>query len=280
MNDKAWFEFVQEIAADLSHGRVVFPTSFETTLKLRELMRSESTGAAEIERAVLADPLLSSKIVQVANSAAFARGGQRISDIRAAVVRIGMAHVRNLATAIAMSQMVTYRGMLPFKDVCQGMMRHSRRVAGVAMVLAREEGRIDPGKAYFAGLIHDIGVFYLIYRLAERTEFFSGTDELHALLHEWHGQIGHAVLATLDVPVDIQDAIAHHDDPRPVHHLRVLSDLLYVANVVAERSPESRAPIAGDKGDQFGAEIEKLDRYLDIVHGAEDEIAELSGALA
>ena len=35
-NADDWAEFVREIAIDLSKGRVVFPTSFDTTIRLRE----------------------------------------------------------------------------------------------------------------------------------------------------------------------------------------------------------------------------------------------------
>lgn len=280
LDNQAWFNFVREIAADLSHGRVVFPTSFETTLKLRELLRSDDAGAAEIERAVAADPLLSSKIVQVANSAAFSRGSASVCDIRAAIVRIGLHQVRNLATAVAMSQMVTYRQMLPYKDICQGMMAHCRRVAAVAAVLAREHSAQDSGKAYFAGLIHDIGVFYLLYRLSDRTEFFSNARELNALLHEWHGQIGHAVLATLDVPEDIQTAVADHDEPRAVRNVAQLADLIYVANLIAQLSRDGRAPIAGSSGDDLAAQVDQLDVYQATVASAENEIADLARAFA
>lgn len=280
MDHQAWFEFVREIAADLSHGRVIFPTSFETTLKLRELMRSDSASARDIERAISADPLLSSKIVQVANSAAFSRGGPRVSDVRSAVVRIGLNQVRSLSAAVAMSQMVTYRQMVPFKELCQGMMRHSRRVAGVALVLAREHSRIDPGKAFFTGLVHDIGVFYLIYRVADRTDLFRDMAELSMLLHEWHGQIGHAVLVTLDVPEEVQEAIAHHDEPRPVRTVNLLPDLLYVANLIAQMSPEGQAPIAGDNGGALAAQVDELAVYVETVRAASAEIADLSGAFA
>lgn len=276
MDREAWFGFVRAIAADLSKGKVVFPTSFETTLRLRDLLRSGEASAQDVVRAVAGDPLLSSRIVQLANSAAFARAGARVSDIRGAVVRIGIDQVRNLASAVAMSQMVTYRNMLPYKEICNGMIGHSRRVAALAAVLARNHSSQDPGKAFFTGLIHDIGVFYLIFRLSERTEFFTSLQELSALLHDWHGQVGHAVLATLDVPEDIQQAIADHDEPRPVRSLARLSDLLYVANLIAQRAPESRAPIGGADAAGLGANVENLEAYLHSVGDAEAELAELT----
>ena len=76
---EAWSEFVRQIAIDLSRGKVVFPTSFDTTIRLREVLRSERTGAAELVRIIAADPLLSTRVVQAANSVAYARRGPRVS---------------------------------------------------------------------------------------------------------------------------------------------------------------------------------------------------------
>lgn len=277
---EAWFRFVSEMAADLSHGKIVFPTSFETTFKLRELLRSEIAGAAEITRAVSVDPLLSARLVQVANSAAFARDGRKVSDLRAAVVRLGLVQVRNLATAVAMAQLVTYRQMVPYRRLGQQMLEHSRWVAAVSVVLAREHTSLEAGTAYFAGLIHDIGVFYLLYRLAERPEFFEGEDELNALLHDWHGQIGHAVLATLDVPEEVQLAVADHDEPRPVRSIAQLSDLLYVANLMAQHEPLASAPIVGEAAVACDNGVEQFELYRATVAAAREEILELTRAFA
>jgi len=277
---EAWFRFVSELAAELSSDKVVFPTSFEMTFKLRELMRSESVGAAEITRAVSADPLLSARLVQVANSAALSAGGTKVGTVRAAVVRLGLEQVRNLAAALAMAQLVTYRHMVPYRELCQRMLSHSRWVAAIAVVLAREHSRIDAGVAFLAGLIHDIGFFYLLYRLAERKGFFSNDHELLALLHDWHGQIGHAVLATLDLPDEILEAVADHDEPRRVSGLAQLADLLFVANALAQEQAESSAPVAGAPVDVAPQAIEHVAAYRATLAAARQELLELTRTFA
>jgi len=280
LQDRSWFAFAAEIAADLSSGKIVFPTSFDITIRLRELLRSETVGAAEITRAVSADPLLSARLVQVANSAAHAGAGKPISDIRAAIVRLGLEQVRNLASAVAMAQMVTYKKMLPFREIGQQMLEHCRWVAATAVILAREHSSIAAGEAYFTGLIHDIGVFYLLYRLSERPELYNGIEELHALLNDWHGQIGHAVLASLEVPEAIQQAIADHDEPRPVLAIAQLSDLIYVANILAQEIPAVRAPILAGCAPKSLAGVERIETYRSTVAAARDEIAQLARAFA
>ncbi len=277
---EAWFRFVSELAADLSSGRVVFPTAFETTYRLRELMRSSTAGADEIARAVSADPLLSARLVQVANSAALAPGGRTVNTVRAAVVRLGLEQVRNLSVALAMAQLVTYRHMVPYRLLCQQMLAHSRWVAAISVVLAREHSTTDAGVAFFAGLVHDIGVFYLLYRLAERRDLYATEAELLALLHDWHGQIGHAVLGALDVPEDILQAVADHDEPRHVVSLTQLADLLFVANALAQEEPPASAPVAGETRAADARAIERIEAYRATVAGQRDELLELTRTFA
>ena len=171
------------------------------------LPESERTGALELVRVISTDPLLSTRVVQAANSVAYSRIGPRVSDIRSAVVRIGSNQVKTLATAVAMAQLVTYRKMLPFKAICHRIIEHSRQVAAYAFVLTRAHSRLDADKALFAALIHDMGTLYLLFRLSERPDLFGDAAGLRTLLINWRGQIGHSVMAALEVTPEIQDAI-------------------------------------------------------------------------
>ena len=275
-----WLEFVHDVAADLSDGKLVFPTSFDITIKLRELLRSETAGVSEITQAISADPLLAARLVQVANSAANATAGGPVSDIRAAVVRLGLEQVRNLALAVAMAQLVTYRQMVPYRALGQKLLQHSRWVAGCSVILARDHSTIDAGTAYFAGLIHDIGVFYLLYRISRNSEFSMETQELHAMLREWHGQIGHAVLATLNVPEIFQEAAAEHEALRPIHGLAQLPDLIHVANLLAEAEPVGRSPLSGGGPPTDAGHVVRMQAYRASVVSARGEIETLSRAFA
>jgi hypothetical protein len=229
-----WADFVSGIAVDLSRGKVVFPTSFDTTIRLRELLRSERTGVVELVRVISTDPLLSTRVVQAANSVAYARLGKRVSDVRSAVVRIGTNQVKTLATAVAMAQLITYRTMRPFKAICQRIIEHSRQVAAYAFVLTRAHTRLDADKALFAGLIHDIGTLYLLFRLSEKPELFGDATGLRKLLLQWRGQVGYSVMAALAVTLEIQEGIYACDHLGGCESLQTLADALYIADTLTE----------------------------------------------
>lgn len=276
MDHQETFSFIQEIAANLSSGPVVFPTAFDTTLRIRDLLRADDASALDIAKVIQADPLLASRVLQTANSAALNRTGSPIRDVRAAVTLIGLNQVRMLALAIATQQLRTYREMVRFERLSTQYMQHSRLVAAICHVLARDYTRIPPDTAYFAGLVHDIGIFYLLYRIAEHMSFFPDPEEIHGLLFDWHGSIGHALFSALDMPQEITDAIENHDEPRPVPKLSSLGDLLYVCNrIVATVGPEP-ARIAPPHGKEDEELITQWPQLITSVEAAQAEIDQLT----
>lgn len=270
-------EFVAGLAADLSHGQVVFPTSFDTTIRLREVLRSERTGVADLVRVISTDPLLSSRVVQASNSVAYARLGKRVSDIRSAVVRIGTNQVRTLATAVAMAQLMTYRSMVPFKAICQRIIAHSRQVAAYAFILARAHarGRLDADKALFAGLIHDIGTLYLLFRLSERPDLLGDAKGLRNLLVTWRGEIGYSVMAALAVTPEIQEAMYEFDHMGACPGADSLAQILFIADTLTELNGPNTEPLRSYDVVARSDAIAGLDDYAATIAAATTEIHDL-----
>lgn len=268
-------DFVAKIAADLTRGQVVFPTSFDTTIRLRELLKSERTGIMDLVRVITADPLLSSRIVQAANSVAYAPVGKRVSDIRSAVVRIGTNQVKTLATAVAMAQLMTYRTMAPFKSICHRIIEHCRQVAAYAFILTRAHARVDADKALFAGLIHDIGSLYLLFRLSERPQLIVDAKGLRSLLLEWRGEIGYAVMAALAVTPEIQDATREFDAMTECTGLHGLADALFIADTLTELNGPNVDPLGNHDATARANAIQGLDEYAATIAGATKEIHDL-----
>jgi HD-like signal output (HDOD) protein len=81
-------------------------------------------------------------------------------------------------------------------------------------VLARRIAKINGDEAMFAGLVHDLGVFYLMSRAATFPELVNDKVELHALLVGWHDNIGHALLSALGSPESVLVAVQEHETDR------------------------------------------------------------------
>jgi HD-like signal output (HDOD) protein len=95
--------------------------------------------------------------------------------------------------------------------------------------------KINGDEAMFAGLVHDLGVFYLMSRAANFPELIADKTELHGLLAGWHDSIGHALLSALGSPESVLVAVQEHENDRPIKEITTLPNVLYSANTIAKR---------------------------------------------
>lgn len=227
------FQMLEDIARELA-GEVVFPTHFDTVLRLRKVLHDSDLPLPTICAAIALEPLVSAKLLHLANSAAFNPGGQDVLDLQAAVARLGINAVRSAAMSIAMAQIMRAKGMAVFADLTEKLWEHSLRTAAAARVVARHRTRINPEEAMLAGLIHDLGAFYMLYRATRYDELVHRPDTVRHLILQWHESIGVSLLGAIGLPEEIVDATSEHDRPRPLQAVpRTLGEVIYAANLLA-----------------------------------------------
>lgn len=271
------FQILQDIARDLS-GDVNFPTCMDAAILVRNTLRDPYANLTRVVQVIGVEPLISSKLLKLANSVAFNPSGQTVSELSTAINRLGFEAVRTTSLAVAMDQMLKSRNLTAFDDISRNAWEHSLRVAAIARVLARRIGRINPDEAMLAGLVHDIGIFYLLYRAAEYPEYRENPSTIIELISGWHEGIGESLLHILGLPDRITDAVRDHDRLQNVENPSSVRDVLYFANLLAGWDADwLPAPV-----DEQEAAIRAADRdrYGDLVAEAEEDIAELRAALS
>jgi len=260
------FKMLQDIAEELS-GEITFPTTFDLTIRLRDTLSSPDWTGDQVAELLALEPLISSRLLGLVNSAAYNTTGTEITDIKRAVVRLGMNVVRNTALSIAIQQMRRAKSMLVFKDISQQLWDHSIRTASAAYVLSKHFGAYNPDEAMLAGMIHDIGAFYLLYRASQYEELVARPDTVKHLVFRWHEGIGSILLETLGVPDEIILATREHDVPRPNKvTIKTLSDIIYVANILSGSAFELEFIDDVDieqKTFEFAREYEELTKEID-----------------
>jgi hypothetical protein len=65
------------LAAEVEQGRLIFPTSTHAAIKIKEKLEDPDCSLDAVIRLIQAEPLLSTKVVAIANSAVFNRSGQK-----------------------------------------------------------------------------------------------------------------------------------------------------------------------------------------------------------
>jgi len=271
------FQMLEDIAIELA-GNVVFPTSFDAALRLRKELQNPDLPTARIATIVGFEPLVASKLLTLANSVLYSPDGTPARDLRAAISRLGVDLVRTTALGIAMGQLLRSKEMVVFTDLAQALWLHSLKTATAARLLARTHTKIKPDEAMLAGLVHDLGAFYMLYRAAQYPELRMRPDTVRYLIIEWHENIGVTLLNALGLPEEIIDATADHDLPRsgPVV-LRNLSDIVYVANILAGTRLEWADVDNKERADDIAAVSQE---YADLLPEIERETQAMQAVFA
>lgn len=223
---------------------------------------------------------MSAKIIRMANSVALNPSGREIADVKSAIVRVGMEAVRTVSFAVAMEQLLKSKQMQPFEGISQRLWEHTSHVAALCRVLARKLAKINGDEAMFTGLVHDLGVFYLMSRAANFPELVADKAELHALLVDWHDNIGHALLSALGSPEPVLEAVRDHETDREISSVSNLSDVLYVANKIANRTSGWRDPELDTLVDTSMLDtLFDAETLAEIVEESEEEVQSLKAAL-
>ncbi len=266
---------LEDIARDLA-GEVVFPTCFDTALRLRKEMQNPDLPISRIVDIVSLEPLIAAKLMQMANSALYCLNGMPVRTLQGAISRLGINLVRTTALAIAIGQLMRPKEMVQFSGIAHSLWEHSIKTAVAARALAGAYTRINPDEALLAGLVHDLGAFYMLYRAVQYTELTARPETLKHLIVQWHESIGVSLLCALGLPEDIVNSSIDHDQPRGLpESVRSLSDIVYIANVLAgahfEWLFQDFDPEEGEAG-----EIHR--KFADLMPGIEADFLEMKAA--
>jgi HD-like signal output (HDOD) protein len=236
--------FIDDIAA----GRVELPTIPSVVQQLMAALRDPDVDFRKIGVALSRDPVLSAKVLRVANSSFF--GGQRsMASIDAAVGLIGIQALNRLIVACGISSTL---------DGIAGIdLRVFWRDASVAATAAHKLAPLlaaDAEEAYICGLLHATGHLILCRSYPDIAEaMFTGFAvlrgaELAAIELEAfgidHPTVGALWAESLGFPQAVADAIGKLAQPLAAKHgplELVLRSARSLAAAVAQKDAEAAA---------------------------------------
>ena len=267
------------IAADAARGDIVFSTHSEIALRVARLLDDPECSIDALGKLIGAEPILATRVLSIANSIAYNPGGRAISDVKSAVARLGFAALRALAAAVIVRQMKEMSSSAEHRALATKLWEHTASVASLARVIAHRVTRQNPDAAFFAGIVHEVGSFYLIARASAFPDLLSGDLEF------WHEEgaaaVGRAVLSALDVPPPILDAMETLWSGFLTMPPSSLGDTLLLANQIAPiESPID--VLAGMSRQGMAVELELLiddETLTEILAESAAEVASLCAAL-
>lgn len=275
-------ETIARIAASAKTGEVIFPTTTEMALKVQRVLDDPDCSLDELARLVQSDPLLATRVVAVANSVIYNRSGQTVANIRNAVSRLGFKTLRVLASSVVVRQMETMAKTPEHRLMARQLWERTAHVAALSQMIARRVTHQDPDTAFFAGIVHEVGGFYLIARAGDYPGLLEGAEgSLIAWQEGGAAEVGRAVLQRLGVPGAVLLAIEGLWDGYLAIPPTSLGDTLLLASQLAPvESPLAR--LVGDARE--GARIQ-IDVAFDqetlssILLESKEEVGSLISAL-
>jgi HD-like signal output (HDOD) protein len=228
----AAFEFVRELAVALSSGDVELPSFPDVSARVQRALGEKDVPLERVVRIVGGEPILASRVMTLANSAAMNPAGSPIGELRSAVTRLGFDNLRSMAIAFAMAQL---RRAAEFRDIekpLTGLWQRSVHMAAMCFVVARRAGRINSDTALLAGLVHGVGKIYILTRASRHPGLFADEQSYQALVRDWHGNVARALLESWHFPEEIVVAVQTYADAGRENRAASLADVLALADVL------------------------------------------------
>lgn len=229
------------------------PVLPQVYFEVRELLLSEDGPSVEaIARAILREPAMAAKLMQVANSTFF---GQRrhVENVERAVTVLGLALVHGLVLTHSVFQVLEVRQVEGFSH--EALWRHSLACGLLARRIAQRLSwnQQEQEAAILAGMLHDLGKLVLanalpgryarVIRRARQAKRTIAAAE-RELLGVTHAAVGGHLAEWWNLPLPLAEAIRWHCRPATSPQPSPLACLTHLADVVVHRLGIADIPLA------------------------------------
>jgi HD-like signal output (HDOD) protein len=278
-------EAFKSISEQVGRGELIFPTNVHTSIKLQQALDDPDCGIETAAKLVLTEPLLSARVVAIANSVAYSRFGGGVTSVKTAVTILGFSTLRSIVATVIIRQLSQAITAPALRAMANQLWEHSAHVAALAHVISRRVSRVDADTAMFAGIVHEVGGFYLLSRAQEfpslidnLTEKPDASDDLD---ESPEAIIGRAVLNKLMVPKTVVTAVESLWYGMRVMPPETLGDTLMLANDLATVS----SPLDTRSASAIQQDASEIDfsigdgTLVSILKESEAEVRSLTAAL-
>lgn len=207
--------------------------------KIISLTEDPDSTVEDMEKAILGDQILTTKILRLANSAYYGYA-RKISTISQATVLLGFQAIKSIALASTVSQFLTSE-LKGYSLEKNELWTQSQTCAIVSRYIAKHIKYPSPEEAYVAGLLRDIGKTILNQHMEkEYSEVLNLIEEGNmsfleaekAILGFDHAEIGEKVAEKWNLPKALVDSIGHHHTPEDSNINQLLVSIVHVADAI------------------------------------------------
>ncbi len=194
------------------------PTLPTVLSQILSLLNDDKSSAADLEKIILNDQALSSKVLAVANSAYYGFRHQILTVTRA-VLALGYEEIRNICLG---ASLMGFLHPSTFRDqtAAELLWLHSLTVGEAARLVGAHTRCAEADPSFTAGLLHDLGKVVLAAFFPEDVDSLKDLMVREALTYKEaekaldldHGLIGKALGEHWDLPPQLAETMGYHHD--------------------------------------------------------------------
>lgn len=211
--------------------------------KVLKMIQNKDADINEIARVLEADPVLTMKILRVANSPIFATRGE-INNINHALMLLGMKRISNIVISVSIYSKFFISTHKNAAMLMERFFTHSYLTAMLSKSLAQILRKKFEDNEFTGGLLHDIGKMAMLqvhpkeYSLVRQLIMQEGLNELAAekeVFSENHVEIGLQMAHLWKLPEEIHRIIAFYKFPDQNDDLLDLVSIVGFCDVYAKQ---------------------------------------------
>jgi putative nucleotidyltransferase with HDIG domain len=228
------------------------------TVNLLQMVDNPTVSSAQISNLLASDPSMTARVLRLANSP-FYGFAHEIKTVQLAITLLGNDTIANLALGMSVMNRFEQKIDDDFDFTC--FWEHSLLVATIAEKVATRLRCPNPGSAFTAGILHDIGKLVIHEYLTpaferiqdlRKTSPIRWADAERQVLDTDHAEIGSWLCRNWHLPDEIVAAVAGH------HLLRSDTppfDLATILNLcdqtVSRLGHEWQPPLSGHQPEEY-----------------------------
>jgi putative nucleotidyltransferase with HDIG domain len=217
------------------------PSAAVILRQVAKMVDNDSTNTVKLADVITRDQGLTTKILAAANSPMYELS-RRVSTVEYAIMVLGFDQIRQLTMALSMVDSLDTVDNENWKKL--DYWNHCLLTGNIAKKIADEIDYLNPGEAFTAGLLHDLGIVILqkffnddynkVFEKIKKQDvnILETEDQITGFTH---ADIGLFLLNKWDMPFEICDSVLNHHEPASSKKYPVLSSIAHLADVLANR---------------------------------------------
>ncbi len=266
------------------------PTIPHTLQRVLEGLNSVATSAQDLDKIIREDPVLTAKILKIANSPYYGLKGE-VSSLARAIVILGFEEVRNLVVGLSLTG--TFSGELGFEEFqASDLWLHSIGVATTAKMFAEFIPDLDPEELFTAGMLHDLGIFLMcLYFTEEFREILDLQRKEGISLWEaetqyglTHGEVGGYLVARWGLSELLINVVRYHHRPQGAGPYAKAAAVVFLADGLCHKLSIGHGGTLGFNGKllvpkRLGLDPKQIKQVAAKLKNNRDEIEQSWGAV-